>query len=167
MNSKEQFTTDVLGSIRAALHEFEADQLEFHHPAVTAQSLASLWQLGDAAPRRLEPSTYVREAPPESLRYKTRPALPAEPEWDLGLSTEFRKAIRSIDRKLQGRVLQAIDHISAKPTVAQGDTVTPLGGDLKGLWRYRIGDYRLLYRPDSQNQRVVLVTFVSRGGAYE
>lgn len=166
MSSKELFSTEQLVSVRSALDEFEQDKLEFHHPAIVVHSLTGIWGMEEPVRRALESVRYVREGPPEHPPYKTRPAVPKEPDWDLGLSSEFRKAIRGIDRKLQGRILQAIDYISTKPTVPQGDTVKPLGGELKGLWRYRIGDYRLLYRPDPDNGRVVLVTFVARGAAY-
>ena len=167
MSSKELFSTEQLVSVRTALDEFEQHKLEFHHPAIVVHGLTGIWGTEEPLPRESEAASYVREAPADQRVYRAPRQVAKAADWDLGLSSEFRRAIRGIDRKLQGRVLQAIDYISTKPTVAQGDTVTPLGGDLKGLWRYRIGDYRLLYRPDSQNQRVVLVTFVSRGGAYE
>jgi mRNA interferase RelE/StbE len=166
MSSKEQFSTEQLVSVRSALDQFEQDKLEFHHPAILVHSLTGIWGMEEPLPRDLEADRYVREAPAGQRLYKAPRAVPKAPDWDLGLSSEFRKAIRGIDRKLQGRVLQAIDYISTKPTVPKGDTVKPLGGELKGLWRYRIGDYRLVYRPDPDNGRVVLVTFVGRGAAY-
>jgi hypothetical protein len=48
-----------------------------------------------------------------------------------------------IDRKLQGRILEALVEITKNPTEVRGDTVKPLTGDLKGFWRYRVGDYRI------------------------
>jgi mRNA-degrading endonuclease RelE of RelBE toxin-antitoxin system len=90
----------------------------------------------------------------------------ASPDWFLGMTDEFRKAISAVDRKLQGRILQAISYIAATPVAAKGDTVKPLSGDLKKLWRYRIGDYRLVYRPDEARRQVMLVAFTSRPGAY-
>jgi len=88
------------------------------------------------------------------------------PNWYIGMSNEFIRAIQGIDRKLQGRILEAISHISSEPTTPKGDTVKPLTSDLKGLWRYRIGDFRLVYYPDSDGRRVVLVRFSSRSGVY-
>ncbi len=81
------------------------------------------------------------------------------------MTDEFIKAVQAIDRKLQGRILEAISYLSRKPTEPKGDTVKPLTGDLKGLWRYRLGDYRLVYRPEEEDRQVVLVTFTSRGAA--
>jgi mRNA-degrading endonuclease RelE of RelBE toxin-antitoxin system len=87
--------------------------------------------------------------------------------WLLGMSMEFRKAIRGIDRKLQGRILEAIDDISAQPITPRGDTVKRLTGDFKNFWRYRIGDFRLVYLPDAERRHVTLKTFAARGGVYD
>jgi mRNA-degrading endonuclease RelE of RelBE toxin-antitoxin system len=62
--------------------------------------------------------------------------------------------------------MAALADISRKPTIIKGDTIKPLSGDLKGLWRYRIGDYRLVYRPDETYQKVTLIAFDSRGSIY-
>ena len=61
------------------------------------------------------------------------------------MSPAFRKQIEPVDKKLQGRILLAITELTAQPNVLRGDTVKPLQGDLNGYWRYRIGDYRLVY----------------------
>lgn len=87
-------------------------------------------------------------------------------DWTIGLSPAFRKAIGSVDKKLQGRILEAIAGICEDPLTAQGDTKKPLEGNLKGLWRYRIGEFRLIYRPENAASVVVLVDFVARSAGY-
>jgi mRNA-degrading endonuclease RelE of RelBE toxin-antitoxin system len=42
----------------------------------------------------------------------------------------------------------------------------PLDANLKGCWRYRIGDWRLVYRPDPRERTVVLLDFAPRDGIY-
>ena len=94
----------------------------------------------------------------------------SEPEplpWSIAFTPSFRKAISIVDRKLQGRVLSAITELSDKPTVIHGDTRKPLSGELKGYWRYRLGDYRLVYEPREHARIVVLIDFAARGEAYE
>lgn len=152
MSNSEQFHPDELMSIQAGLKEFEAGQIEFGHLAMASDKLKELWQFD------ISGLLTVRE---KAVRY-----LPGEPDWYLGMSDEFIKAIRGIDRKLQGRILEAISYISRRPTSPKGDTVKPLTADSKGLWRYRIGDYRLVYHPDNERKQVVLVAFASRGGVY-
>ncbi|MDX2109080.1 MAG: type II toxin-antitoxin system RelE/ParE family toxin [Verrucomicrobiota bacterium] len=87
--------------------------------------------------------------------------------WLISLSKEFMKQVRSIDRKLQGRILDAISDIASAPCSPVGDTCKPLRGELEGAWRYRIGDYRLIYRPDEARQTVHLLAFGARGSIYE
>jgi mRNA-degrading endonuclease RelE of RelBE toxin-antitoxin system len=87
--------------------------------------------------------------------------------WLLGMTKDFRKSIKAIDRKLQGRILGAISEISEDPVTPRGDTVKPLSGDRQKFWRYRIGDFRLVYLPDKENHQITLCTFAPRGGAYD
>lgn len=100
------------------------------------------------------------------VRFLTDSQESMSQSWLISFSKEFMKQIRSIDRKLQGRVLDAISEIASSPCVVIGDTRKPLQGELRGSWRYRIGDYRLVYRPDESKQTVHLVAFGSRGGIY-
>lgn len=90
----------------------------------------------------------------------------ASDAWRVGFAPAFRKAIVGLDKKTQGRILGALASLCDKPLEPRGDTVKPLEGALKGQWRYRIGDYRLIYRPDARDKEIVLLDFVSRGGGY-
>jgi len=83
------------------------------------------------------------------------------------MADSFKKAIRSIDRKIQGRILEALSYIADSPITTIGDTIKPLTGDLKGCWRYRIGDFRLVYRPDPSTGDITLLSFDSRGSSYD
>lgn len=89
------------------------------------------------------------------------------PEWYIGFSNEFVKSIAKIDRKKQGRILEAIGKITSEPVEIKGNTIKPLTGDLNGLWRCRIGDDRLVYFPDIEGRKVVLITFSARGAVYK
>lgn len=102
-----------------------------------------------------------RQAYAEGVRFSLR-----RPDWHFTLSDDFIKSVERIDRKLQGRVLEAITKIAQSPTTVVGDTVKPLTADLKGLWRYRVGDYRLVYALDIDTNHVTLLTFEARGGVY-
>jgi len=63
-------------------------------------------------------------------------------------------------------MLEAIADIVGSPLTKRGDTVKPLTGVLKGKWRYRIGDFRIIYYPDEQAKKVSLLAFLPRGNAY-
>ena len=92
---------------------------------------------------------------------------PREAPWAIAFTNTFRKSIALADKNLQGRILVALADLSKAPTVSHGDTVKPLSGDLKGRWRYRLGDYRLVYKPQAENRTVMLHDFAARGGVYD
>jgi hypothetical protein len=52
----------------------------------------------------------------------------AAPDWFLGMTDEFRKGISAVDRKLQGRIPEALSYITKTPVSPKGDTVKPLSG---------------------------------------
>ena len=87
--------------------------------------------------------------------------------WSFGLTPTFRKSLKDLDRKLQGRVFEAVMKICDSPMTIQGDTIKPLHGPLDGLWRYRIGDHRLVYKPNVGEKRIFLLEFGPRGSVYE
>lgn len=88
-------------------------------------------------------------------------------QWTIAMTSGFRKAISNVDKRLQGRVLEAISDLCAEPMQSRGDTVRPLGGERKGRWRYRVGDWRLVYQPDAKSRVVFLADFAPRGGVYD
>ncbi|RBA25497.1 type II toxin-antitoxin system RelE family toxin [Herminiimonas fonticola] len=91
----------------------------------------------------------------------------AEPDWYVGFSAEFVKSISRIDKNKRARVLEAITKLTDAPFTVHGDTVKPLTGNLSGLWRYRIGDDRLIYKVITSTNQIVLMSFSSRGSVYE
>ncbi|MEO8998029.1 MAG: DEAD/DEAH box helicase family protein [Rhodanobacter sp.] len=101
--------------------------------------------------------------------YTTGPSIEGPPPWRVRFAAQFQKDLRQLDRKLQGRVMEAIMELVdyAFPFNAQGDTFKPLRGDLKGQWRYRIGDHRLVICPVPNESEIELITFAPRGSVYE
>ena len=117
-----------------------------------------VWEEFEPAPRSL--------FRPGGREWPVPPAPKRPPPWYVGLSKSFRKDITGIDRKLQGRILEALSDIASNPTTPRGDTIKPLQTDLNGCWRYRIGDYRLVYFPDASSGDITLLTFAARGAVY-
>jgi mRNA-degrading endonuclease RelE of RelBE toxin-antitoxin system len=88
-------------------------------------------------------------------------------QWLVSFTSEFEKNLKTYsDKKLQGRMLEAIVDIVNSPLTRKGDTVKPLSGPLEGKWRYRIGDFRLIYQPDNTTKKVYLIAIRPRGNAY-
>ena len=86
--------------------------------------------------------------------------------WRLIITENFMSSIKKIDMNLRGRILVAITDINLSPTTSQGDTIKPLTADKKGFWRYRIGDYRLIYQPVEKLREILLISFAARGSVY-
>jgi len=125
-------------------------------------------------PKRAQAEREIGSAPREVLRslpplssFESRAGPKRPPPWYVGMSADFAKQISSIDRKLQGRILEALTNLTSNPVEARGDTVKPLTGDFRGCWRYRIGDYRLIYSPDKSTGDITLLAFAARGAAYD
>jgi len=85
----------------------------------------------------------------------------------VNMTNNFVDDIRCIDRKMKGGVLEAISKIVRAPMTAVGDTQKPLDGDKKGLWRFRVGNYRLIFKPELSRRIVTLLTFGARDEIYD
>jgi|GEM_PF-177285 len=82
------------------------------------------------------------------------------------ISEQFEKSIEKYDKLQKGRVLEAVFYLGKSPSFAIGDTIKPLKNDKKGRWRYRIGDYRLVYLPDEEQKVVKLIKYGPRKDVY-
>jgi mRNA interferase RelE/StbE len=68
----------------------------------------------------------------------------------------LRKDFRKIDRQDQRRIVRAIrQKLSAKPK----DFGRTLRGELKGFWKLRVGEYRVIYEIE-EDQVLVYVVLV-------
>lgn len=89
---------------------------------------------------------------------------PAPATWSHRLEERFVNDIWQ-HTSLFTRIMQATVHICRDPKARRGDTVKPLKGD-RGVWRYRVGSYRLIYRVDSAKGIVWFMGFGPRGEIY-
>lgn len=115
-------------------------------PEFTAE-LQAIWSPQPAVPASQPSAPEAVDAFSEDISYYIDFVDDTQTSWSIAFTPTFRKSVSAVDKKLQGRVLTAITELSEAPVTAQGDTVKPLVGERKGLWRYRIGDYRLVYEP--------------------
>ena len=59
-----------------------------------------------------------------------------------------------------------IEKIKDSPNTIMGNTIKPLKGNLKNLWRYRVGDWRIIYPPDTEHNTIVILNLSHRKNAY-
>ena len=65
---------------------------------------------------------------------------------------QARDAVRALPPDVKRRVRAAIDELKADPTGGE-----PLGGELTGLHRARVGRYRVVYRATANAVEIVAV----------
>ena len=78
-------------------------------------------------------------------------------------SRRVEKEITDLPSDVRGRVVTAIKNLAGEPPP---DGVRKLSGELKGAWRVRIGDYRVLYDIDDERQLITLLAVLHRREAY-
>jgi mRNA interferase RelE/StbE len=85
--------------------------------------------------------------------------------WALQTSTQFDKAIRKLDRPVVVRIVGFLDDLAELDDPRSRGR--GLSGQLAGLWRYRIGDYRLLVRIEDAELVIVALDVAHRRDDYE
>lgn len=63
--------------------------------------------------------------------------------------------------KMARRIASAIDRVAKDPTIG-----LPLKGELKGLWKYRMGSYRLIYKVFRHQLLIVVLDIGHRREVY-
>lgn len=125
----------------------------------------------DPKRRRQPPKPKVRASIRSDRRIMFSLAEPQELEtreqdWSFKISTHALKAIKKTDKITKARIMSGLAEICTSPLEIKGKTQKPLEGDKKGVWSYRIGDFRLLYIPDETENLILFVSFASRGSVY-
>ncbi len=94
-------------------------------------------------------------------------------EFDRDAARDLRKldtqAQRHILRYLRDRIATEEDHAgkSTQPAKQESRFGHALTGDLRGLWRYRVGDYRIVASIEDNRFVVLVVTVGHRREVYD
>ena len=80
--------------------------------------------------------------------------------WDVRLSREALKDYEDLPRDVKARVERAIDSLSSDPFA--GDVKPLKGKEWKGLYRKRVGPYRIIFSPDPKKQLVGVAAILRR-----
>ena len=127
---------------------------------LAARHESSLWQpqsVGDHV------AMIVRGANPDVVPRRGRHA---GPEWKFTTARAFQRDLWSQKQQFD-RILGAIVEICRDPMSARGNTVKPLRNHFQGMWRYRLGDLRLIYEPDAEKTVVHFLGLKPRSEAYD
>ena len=69
------------------------------------------------------------------------------------------------DKALAKKIARCLQQLEQTPLFHPN--IKTLNGNYAGYYRYRIGDYRVIYSVDDEIVQVFVVAIVSRGEAYE
>jgi mRNA interferase RelE/StbE len=89
--------------------------------------------------------------------------MPTSEPYSLSLRSRAKREIRNLDRQTLARISRAIDSLPENPRPS---------GCLKvktseGLWRIRVGDWRIGYEIDDAARTVIIVTVGHRREFYD
>lgn len=85
--------------------------------------------------------------------------------WTIRTDRDFDRALKKLDRQIATRVLKALTalEISDDPT----KRCKALSGPYTGLWRLRVGDYRVILDIQRAELVVIALDLVNRSNVYE
>lgn len=77
--------------------------------------------------------------------------------WAVEISRTAEKQIQKLDRKAQKSIIKFLRE-RVEPADNPRQWGKPLRGEKYGLWRYRVGDYRLIC--DIQDEKIMVLVLV-------
>ncbi|MBF0605397.1 MAG: type II toxin-antitoxin system RelE/ParE family toxin [Nitrospirae bacterium] len=86
--------------------------------------------------------------------------------WRIEFDAAAVDAMRRMDKPIRHRILDYLKQRIA-PSENPRQWGKPLRGDKRGLWRYRVGDYRILCQLIDDRLTVLVVDVGHRGRVYE
>lgn len=84
--------------------------------------------------------------------------------WTIEIDDGFRRSLRKIGRPDADRITRYLLELEALEDPRQRGKA--LVGEFKGLWRYRVGDYRIVARIEAGRMVVLILTLGQRGKVY-
>jgi mRNA interferase RelE/StbE len=84
---------------------------------------------------------------------------------DVRLSAKAQDFYRKADKPLARKLARCFEQLEQEPR--HHPNIKPLKGNLAGSYRYRVGDYRVIYRIDDGQQAVRVLKIAHRSEVYE
>ena len=85
--------------------------------------------------------------------------------WDIEFDKKAQKELTKLDRSVQRRIITELDGVSRLENprlLGKG-----LAGNLSGLWRYRVGDYRIICQLEDSRLVVLVIKISHRCDVYK
>ena len=85
--------------------------------------------------------------------------------WTIRFDKHALRQLKKIDKEQSRRILDYLEEVSQLDDVLVRGKA--LAGNLSGLWRYRVGDYRIICDIQSQTVTIYVVEVGHRKEVYE
>ena len=87
--------------------------------------------------------------------------------WTVKVSSRAEKRLRKLGRTQRKRVIEALRVLEQTANSRDDKDVRPLSGELRGLFRLRVGDYRVIFSLLTKEKTIAAVTVAPRGDVYK
>jgi len=84
--------------------------------------------------------------------------------YEIALSRKAQKFYAKANDELISRLDKCFDDLCQDPY--KSPNIKKLKGDLEVSWRYRVGDYRVVYIVDEQNKNIIVSVIAHRRESY-
>jgi mRNA interferase RelE/StbE len=84
--------------------------------------------------------------------------------YEVVLTREAQRTYRKADTPLTRKLNHCFENLSRDPY--SHPNIKRLTGTLRGLFRYRVGDWRVVYSIGEEDEQVIVLVIVHRSGAY-
>jgi mRNA interferase RelE/StbE len=88
-------------------------------------------------------------------------------EYRIAETATFKKGLETQDYQRHYKKLTENVYARLKENPYYGPNIKRLKGELKSVFRYRIGDYRLFYTVDPEKKYVYILTLRNRKDSYK
>lgn len=87
-------------------------------------------------------------------------------DFEIAETREFQKKIKKVDAKIYIKIKNIV-YPQLRSNPFYGTNIKKLKGEFEGVYRYRIGNYRLFYMIEEDKVIVIVTTIVHRQNAYD
>ena len=86
--------------------------------------------------------------------------------WKIEVKPTAEKSYLKLDKKTRGRIKRSLLELEKSENPLMHPNVRPLIGKLRGDYRLRVGDWRILLTPEKDQKIMHVYAILPRGDAY-
>lgn len=86
--------------------------------------------------------------------------------WSIKVSSIAEKYFKKLDKKRKKKIEEKLLALSRQQNPLENIQVKALTGELKGFYRLRVGEYRIIFALLEEQKAIAVVNIFPRGNAY-